>query len=149
MKKYKYLVISFILFIIDQVSKYIVSVNIQLNSSVVIIPKFFKLTYTNNHGAAFSILEGKQILIIIVSVLVMVYLIYELFKSNNKLFNISISLILGGLIGNLTDRLIFNHVRDFLDFSFGSYNFAIFNIGDIGIVIGVILMLIGIIKEEK
>lgn len=149
MKKYKYIIISLIIFVIDQLSKYLISKYIPLNESIVIIKNIFKLTYTNNHGAAFSILEGKQLFIIIVSIMVMVYLIYELFKSNNKLFNISISLILGGLIGNLTDRLLFNHVRDFLDFSFSKYNFAIFNIGDIGIVLGVILMLIGIIKEEK
>lgn len=151
MKKSKYLIISLILLIIDQISKYFVMTNIKLNKSIVIIPNFFKLTYTNNHGAAFSILEGKQVLIIIISIIVFIYLLWELFKgkSDSKLINISISLILGGLLGNLIDRIIFNHVRDFLDFSFSKYNFAIFNIGDIGIVVGVILMLIGIVMEEK
>lgn len=151
MKKSKYLIISLILLIIDQISKYFVMTNIKLNKSIVIIPNFFKLTYTNNHGAAFSILEGKQVLIIIISIIVFIYLLRELYKgkSDNKLINISISLILGGLLGNLIDRIIFNHVRDFLDFSFCKYNFAIFNIGDIGIVVGVILMLIGIVMEER
>ncbi len=151
MKKSKYLIISFVLLIIDQISKCLIDKYMTLNKSIVIIPNFFKLTYTNNHGAAFSILEGKQLLIIIVSIIIFIYLLCELFKgkSDSKLINISISLILGGLLGNLIDRLVFNHVRDFLDFSFSKYNFAIFNIGDMGIVIGVMLMLIGIIMEEK
>lgn len=151
MKKYKYLLISLIILVIDQISKYIIMTNIKLNNSIVIIPKFFKLTYTNNHGAAFSIMEGKQILIIIVSVIIFIYLLCELFKnkSNNKLINVSISFILGGLLGNLIDRIIYGHVRDFLDFSFSKFNFAIFNVGDMFIVIGVILMLIGIILEDR
>ena len=76
MKKNKYLIISLVLLIIDQISKYFVMTNIKLNKSIVIIPNFFKLTYTNNHGAAFSILEGKQVLIIIISIIVFIYLCF-------------------------------------------------------------------------
>ena len=151
MKKTKYLIITFMILLVDQISKYLVMTNMKLNKSIDIIPNFFKLTYTNNHGAAFSILEGRQVLIILVSLLVFLYLVYELFKkkNNSSILCLSISLILGGLLGNLVDRLVYGHVRDFLDFKIFSYDFAIFNIGDIGIVVGVILMLIGIILEEK
>ena len=151
MKKVKYLIITFMIVLVDQVSKYLVMTNMKLNKSIDIIPNFFKLTYTNNHGAAFSILEGRQVLIILVSLLVFIYLVYELFKkkNNSRILCVSICLILGGLLGNLIDRLVYSHVRDFLDFKIFSYDFAIFNIGDIGIVVGVVLMLIGIILEEK
>ena len=76
--------------------------------------------------------------------------IYEIKKgTHSKLITLSISFVIGGLLGNLFDRLIYGYVIDFLDFDFFGYDFAIFNIGDSFIVIGTILLAIGYILEEK
>ena len=63
--------------------------------------------------------------------------------------NIALSILLGGIAGNLADRLFLGYVRDFLDFRFGSYNFPIFNLADTFIVIGVILLIFAILKGEE
>ena len=151
MKKIKYIITITIIFLIDQITKILIMKNLNLNESVTVIKSFFKLTYTHNYGAAFGIFGGKQILILIITFLTLAYLLFELFRNKKTSFktDIGITFIIGGLLGNLLDRLYYGYVRDFLDFNFGSYDFAIFNIGDSFIVIGTVIFLIGIIMEEK
>lgn len=151
MKKIKYIVGIIFILLIDQISKIIVMNSLSLNKSIDIIKNFFRLTYTHNDGAAFGIFGGKTIFILLVSFFVLGYLLFELFRNKkpNKIMDFSITLIIGGLLGNLIDRLYFGYVRDFLDFKIFSYDFAIFNIGDAAIVIGAALFLIGVIKEER
>lgn len=151
MKKIKYIIGIIVIFLIDLLSKHIVMKSISLNESIDIIKNFFRLTYTHNDGAAFGIFGGKTIFILIVSFFVLSYLLFELFRNKkaNRTIDLGITLIIGGLLGNLIDRLYFGYVRDFLDFKIFNYDFAIFNIGDTAIVIGATLFLIGIIMEEK
>ena len=131
-------------------SKILVVKNLTLGESVRVIGNFFNITYVKNHGVAFGIMDGKIIFIILVSILIFGYLIYEIKKgTHSKLITLSISFVIGGLLGNLFDRLIYGYVIDFLDFDFFGYDFAIFNIGDSFIVIGTILLAIGYILEEK
>ena len=129
-------------------TKYIL---VMITILIKIIGDFFKLTYTQNDGAAFGIFGGRTIFILLISVLILIYLLYELFrnKRQNFLMDSSISLIIGGLLGNLIDRIYFGYVRDFLDFTIFNYDFAIFNIGDIAIVIGAFTFFICIIREGK
>ena len=131
MKKKKYLFLIFIIFLIDQITKIIISNNINLNGSITVIKNFFSLTYVKNTGAAFGFFSGKTLLITIISVFIFVYLLMELIKnkSNIKIINLSFSFILGGLIGNLYDRIVLGYVRDFMDFTIFNKGFAIFNIG--------------------
>ena len=151
MKKIKYIIGIIVIFLIDLLSKHIVMKSISLNESIDIIKNFFRLTYTHNDGAAFGIFGWKTIFILIVSFFVLSYLLFELFRNKkaNRTIDLGITLIIGGLLGNLIDRLYFGYVRDFLDFKIFNYDFAIFNIGDTAIVIGATLFLIGIIMEEK
>lgn len=151
MKKIKYIIGIIVILLIDLLSKHIVMKSISLNESIDIIKNFFRLTYTHNDGAAFGIFGGKTIFILIVSFFVLSYLLFELFRNKkaNRTIDLGITLIIGGLLGNLIDRLYFGYVRDFLDFKIFNYDFAIFNIGDTAIVIGATLFLIGIIMEEK
>lgn len=151
MKKVKYIIGIIIILLIDQISKIIVMNTISLNKSIDIIKNFFKLTYTHNDGAAFGIFGGRTLFILLVSFFVLAYLLFELFrnKKSNTTVDLGITLIIGGLLGNLIDRLYFGYVRDFLDFKIFNYDFAIFNIGDTAIVLGAALFLIGIIMEEK
>lgn len=145
------IIISIILLCIDQISKLLVVNLLTKTDSITIIKNFFYLTYINNDGAAFSILVGKRIFLILIAVLAIVMLIRYIKKNNiqNKLELVSISLIIGGSLGNLMDRVIRGYVIDFLDFKIFNYNFPIFNLADTFIVIGVILLLLKEIRKEN
>lgn len=148
MKK-KILIISIIVLFVDQLSKLLIGMNIKLNESIIIISDFFNLTNVYNEGAAFSLLNGERLLFIIIG-LIAVYLIYKYIEDfkNNKRNVIAFGLLLGGIIGNLLDRIFLGYVRDFLSFKIFNYNYPVFNIGDSAIVIGVILLLIALLKGE-
>lgn len=145
------IITSTILLCIDQISKLLVVNLLTKTDSITIIKNFFYLTYINNDGAAFSILVGKRIFLILIAVLVIVMLIRYIKKNNiqNKLELVSISLIIGGSLGNLMDRVIRGYVIDFLDFKIFNYNFPIFNLADTFIVIGVFLLLLKEIRKEN
>lgn len=135
--------------IIDIISKLLVSNNLLLSKSVTIIPNFFYLTYAHNYGGAWSIFENNTLAITIISFIVILGISYYIFKNKvtRKIEIIGYSLLLGGAIGNLIDRIIYGYVIDFLDFYILGYDFPIFNIADIGIVTGIILLLISMILE--
>ncbi|MDY5996755.1 MAG: signal peptidase II [Bacilli bacterium] len=145
------IIISIILLCIDQISKLLVVNLLTKTNSITIIKNFFYLTYINNDGAAFSILVGKRIFLILIAVLVIVMLIRCIKKNNiqNKLELVSLALIIGGSLGNLMDRLVRGYVIDFLDFKLFNYNFPIFNLADTFIVIGVFLLLLKEIRKEN
>ena len=145
------IIISIILLCIDQISKLLVVNLLTKTDSITIIKNFFYLTYINNDGAAFSILVGKRIFLILIAVLAIVMLIRYIKKNNiqNKLELVSISLIIGGSLGNLMDRVVRGYVIDFLDFKIINYNFPIFNLADTFIVIGVFLLLLKEIRKEN
>lgn len=151
MKKIKYTIAIFIIFLLDQISKIIIMNTLKLNESVKVIGNFFKLTYTKNDGAAFGIFGGKIIFILIISLLILGYLLFELFKNkkNSLSMDISLIMIIGGLLGNFLDRIYLGYVRDFLDFTIFGYDFPIFNVGDTAIVLGAILFFISIILEDR
>lgn len=145
----KILIISIIALIIDQISKIIAEYYLVLNKPIVVIKNFFSLTLCHNQGAAWSILNDKGLIIIILSIiaLLLIYHFVYCFKKNTR-NNIAFGLLFGGLEGNLLDRILFGHVRDFFDFYIFKYDYPVFNIADICIVFGVILLIIAIIKGE-
>lgn len=145
----KILIIAIFTLLIDQISKGIITSCLNLNSSWVIISNFFSIHYINNYGAAWSILDNQIPFIILLSIisLIIIYRFMYLFP-NNRRNNIAFGLVLGGLIGNLMDRWLFGYVRDFLDFKIFHYHYPIFNIADMAIVIGIILLIYAIWKKE-
>ena len=145
------IITSIILLCIDQITKLLVVNLLTKTNSIAIIKNFFYLTYINNDGAAFSILVGKRILLILVAILVIIMLIHYIKKNNiqNKLEIVSLALIIGGSLGNLIDRVVRGYVIDFLDFKIFNYNFPIFNLADTFIVIGVFLLLLKEIRKEN
>ncbi len=150
MKKYKYIFITIAIFLLDLITKLLVTNNMKLYGSKKVIKNFLYITYTKNKGAAFSLLENHRFIIILVSIAILAYLVKEILKKDNSLINdISLSFMIGGLLSNLSDRLFLGYVRDFIDFRFFRFNFAIFNVGDIFIVVGAILFLIAILLEGK
>lgn len=143
------LILSLIFLIVDQISKILVVKFLDLNS-ITLIKNFFYLTYTNNTGAAFSILTDKRIFLVLVGIIIIILLIYYLKKHQikNTINKIAFALVIGGSLGNLIDRIIRGSVVDFIDIKIFSYNFPIFNLADTFITIGVLLLLININKEE-
>lgn len=142
--------LSIILAVIDQISKILVIEYVDINNAVEIIKNFFYLTYTHNNGAAFSILMGQRILLVLVAIIIIVIIINYIRKNKVERITdkIAFSLIIGGSIGNLIDRIIRGYVIDFLDFKIFGYNFPIFNLADTFIVVGVFLLLITLGRKE-
>lgn len=132
-------IISIIILFIDQLIKLIIQ-----NNNINIINKYISIIYVKNTGAAFSILSGNNILLIILSIIVFLLIYYISKNYHDILSDISFGLIYGGLFGNLLDRIIYGYVRDYISV----ISFPIFNIADMSIVIGVILLIIYEIKEE-
>lgn len=141
-------IIALIVFILDLASKYYVEANTSLHG-LEIIPDFFYITYLKNTGMAWSLLSNQTLLLTIVSIVVVIFILYYL-KTNKltKMYKVIFGLILGGALGNLFDRIVYQYVRDFLDFYIFGYNFPVFNIADSALTIGIILLLIEFILEE-
>lgn len=136
--------------IIDQISKYVISISCKLNQHIEVIKNFFYITYCRNDGAAFSILRGNRWLFVILTIVAVGLIIYYLAKSKAKSWEkLSYLLIISGAIGNLIDRVRFGLVTDFLDFYIFGYDFPVFNWADICVTIGVGLLLIVTLWGEK
>ncbi len=141
--------IAVLILILDQVSKSIVEIFVGLEKSVNIINNFFKLTVLHNTGGAWSILNNHSMIFIIASILAFLILLKFMFSfKQNKRNEFAFAFLFGGILSNLADRIFLGHVRDFLDFKIFGYNFPVFNVADIAIVVGVFLLIIAIIKGE-
>lgn len=144
-------IISLICLLIDQLTKFIIISTIDLFTSIEVIKSFFSLTYVRNYGAAWSILEGNSIFLIIFGFGAL-YLIYRLFIKGHKLMKFDIvtyGILIGGILGNLIDRIIYGYVIDFFDFNIWGYDFPIFNMADIFIVISVGLIIFSMLRGRE
>jgi len=113
----------------------------ELYESIPIIDGWIHITSSRNRGAAFGILQNQRWFFIVLTLVVILFIVYYIYKmyQTHKLFSFALALILGGAIGNLIDRISTGSVIDFLDVTI--INYPIFNIADSSIVIGVILMI--------
>lgn len=142
----KWLWLSLLAVVLDQASKLVVDNTMQLYESIPLVP-YFNLTYVHNTGAAFSFLSdagGWQrwlfaALAIIISGVLAVWL--ARLQKHEALLAVALSLVLGGAIGNLIDRVAYGYVIDFLDVYYQDWHWPAFNIADSAITLGVILML--------
>lgn len=148
---YLYYFFALVVIGIDQLTKWIVIQKMELYESIPIIDHFFYITSHRNAGAAWGILQGQMMFFYIITIFVIIGLVYymEKYGKDHKLTAISLSLILGGAIGNFIDRLLRQEVVDFLDVMIFTYDFPIFNVADSSLVIGVILIFIATMLEEK
>lgn len=142
----KWLWLSLLAVVLDQGSKLAITSSMELYQSIPVIP-FFNLTYVHNKGAAFSFLSeagGWQRwlfagLALVISCVIAVWL--ARLKQHETLLALALSLVLGGAIGNLIDRLAYGYVIDFLDVYYQTWHWPAFNVADSAITLGVILML--------
>ncbi|HEY6280948.1 MAG TPA: signal peptidase II [Burkholderiales bacterium] len=141
----RWFVISALVIVLDQVTKYWVSQSLAPGAGVPVTP-FFNLVLTYNTGAAFSFLSqasgwqrGFFILIAALASLLIIYFIRRYHRE--KRFSFGLSLILGGAVGNLWDRIVLGHVVDFLDFYIQAYHWPAFNVADSAITCGAALLI--------
>jgi signal peptidase II len=147
-----YLLIALVVVLLDRWTKHIVAQRISLYSHIQIIPGFFRLTHTENTGAAFSLFADspapwKTTLLIAFSGIALVVVSVLLWKNHHAHMatGIGLSLIMGGALGNLWDRLARGRVVDFLLFYYKRYQWPVFNLADSAIVIGAGLLVLEIL----
>ncbi|WP_420840504.1 signal peptidase II [Caldicoprobacter algeriensis] len=125
---------------LDQVTKYLAKTYLKPVGSIPLVQNVFHFTYVENRGAAFGILQNQRWLFIVLTVVVSAVIAYYLFarRQENIVLTIALSMILGGAIGNLIDRLRLGYVVDMLHFVLIDY--PVFNVADSFVVIGTILL---------
>ena len=140
--KIYFLLLSFVLITLDQFTKYLIFFNYKILANKDFL--LFKLDLVKNYGAAFNILSGSRIFLSIISFTFSIILINLILrkKSSNVIDLYSYSFLLGGTIGNGIDRIINGYVIDFI-------NFPVFNIADISINIGFIIILLRILLKKE
>ncbi len=148
-KGIKIIIFSLILILLDFLTKFLIIHFFNVNEGITLINNFLKFIYIKNSGAAFGLLNNNIYILIIITIALIVYLIYELIKCNNKLYFFSYLLILCGALGNLIDRVFRGYVVDFISFTLFGREMAIFNVADIYITFGVIIFIYSIFKEAK
>jgi signal peptidase II len=152
----RHLLIAFSVLVLDRVTKWIVVQTIPLEDAISIIPGLFRLTHLENTGAAFSLFADstspfRATLLIAFSVAALA-VVGSLLWRERKEFNantLALSLILGGAVGNLWDRLADGKVTDFLDFYIGVHHWPPFNVADSAIVVGAVLLMMRMLRKEK
>ncbi len=138
------LVFGFVVAVLDQVTKYAVRMSFAVGESRPVVPGLFDLTYVKNTGAAWGILGGQNSWLIILSIIMLLAMLIfrRSFLTDTWEHRISLGLILGGIVGNLLDRLRLGFVSDFLDFYWKGHHWPAFNIADAAICVGVGLYIV-------
>jgi signal peptidase II len=151
----RHLLIAIAIVALDRLTKWAIVKTIVLEDAVSIIPGFFRLTHLENTGAAFSLFAEstspfKTALLVTFSLAALAVVAFLLWRSRNdyNITTLSLSLILGGAVGNLWDRLADGMVTDFLDFYVGIHHWPPFNIADSAIVVGALLLLSRMLRNE-
>ena len=138
--------IAIVVFIVDYISKFLI---VNYFNNVTLIPDFLNINYVINTGAALSILNNNISFVIILNVIIFGLLIFYQRKfKNTRLVCTSFGFIYGGLFGNLINRIVKGYVIDFISFKLFGYNCPIFNVADIFICVGVVLLIIAICRGE-
>ena len=148
--KRKIFSLTFLIFFLDQLFKHIIASKLVLQEVFYVIPNFFYITYVKNTGGAWSVFSSIPYGLIIMNILFLGLFIWYIDKKEK--FNLTeilyFGLILGGVLGNLMDRIFLNGVIDYIGIQFGSYHYPIFNFADISIVVGMVLIITEILKGE-
>ena len=141
------LILALIVFLIDQLTKYIVTVPLDLESvgQIVLLP-IFNLTWVENYGVSLGLLTADtntgRWLLVAMTAIISGGVAWWLWREPNKQDALGLGLVLGGAVGNLLDRVRLGHVVDFADLHFGSFQpFLVFNVADAAITVGVLMLL--------
>ena len=153
--RYKILLaVSALVLVLDQLTKIYVDRTMELHSSITVIEGFFNITYLRNKGAAFGILADSAwrlpFFLLVSTIAVAVILVVIKRMRDDQVLNVaSLSLIFSGALGNLIDRVRLGEVIDFLDVHWRGHHWPAFNVADSAICVGVFLLAIEMIREER
>jgi signal peptidase II len=150
-----YILVVLLTLTLDRWTKSLLVSRLDVNESISVIDGFFNITYVRNTGVAFGIFSSisspvKSLLLsVFTGAAVILVIVYGLrMPAQNRLLQAGLSLILGGALGNLYDRVKYGYVIDFLEWYAGPYHWPAFNIADSAITTGVVLLVIEIIRNE-
>jgi len=155
---YRFLIVTFFVVLLDQITKILIRSKFELYESIDVLGSFFRLTYVENPGAAFSLSLGTDVFnryfFSIIALVVTFLIIYLLKNARHFMDRLAYSMIIGGAIGNMIDRVLLGAVTDFFDFKFFKFIFGldrwpIFNIADSSIVCATIILLYFTIFIER
>jgi len=135
----KYLCWSVLIIIFDQITKWLVEKYLYF-SQITIINNIFLLTYVQNRGGAWGVFNDIPVLFLVLIPMIIGLLIFFVYRTKDKLEQVSVSMIIGGALGNYIDRLFRGYVVDFIDFRI----WPVFNIADIAVVVGVGLVILSL-----
>ena len=148
-----YYLFALVIIAIDQWTKWLVVKNMELGEQIELLSPYVSLFSHRNKGAAWGMLEGQMWLFYIVTILVVGGIIYFFHKEakSSKLLSVSLMFLLGGALGNFIDRLFRKEVVDFVDILIPviNYDFPIFNVADAALTVGVVLMILHVLLDEK
>ena len=149
------IVVSLSVIILDQCTKYLIIKSFALHQSLDLIEHYLTIVYIRNKGIAFGLLAGqggatRGILLVMTSLLAIAFIFYLLnsLKGKQTYATVTLSLILGGALGNLIDRIRWGEVVDFIDVHWHNYHWPAFNCADSAISIGGVLLVIGILTKK-
>ncbi len=142
-----------VVLVLDQITKQLVAKQIRLYEVITVIPGFFNLTHVRNKGAAFSLFATmpdafRRVFFITISLAAVAVIVFLLWKTHERLLIVAFSLIAGGALGNVTDRIRFGEVVDFIQWYVKSYYWPSFNVADSAITIGVGLLAIDMLLQK-
>lgn len=148
----RWLLLAVVVIGLDQTSKLAISHHFVYGEAMAVTP-FFNLVLAHNTGAAFSFLSDaggmQRWLFSAIAIVASVWIVWLLRRHQaEKLFSFALAFILGGALGNLIDRIVYGYVVDFLDFYWGSYHFAAFNLADSAITCGAALLILDSLKNK-
>jgi signal peptidase II len=146
--------------LLDRATKHAIEKHVSAWDNLVVIPNLFSIVHTQNRGAAFSMLADasdawRSVFLIGVSSAVMMFVAVMLWQSirapeaHSGLLRYGLSLVLGGAVGNLYDRILAGSVTDFLLFYYGQWQFPVFNIADSAITIGAGLLIVDMLRPQR
>lgn len=150
------LTLALVVLVLDQITKLWAAASLPLWTSKTVIPGFFNLVHVLNKGAAFGFLSDLDATwrpyfflgVTALAVVLILHLLRTVPREDTVLFT-ALGLILGGALGNLVDRIRLGEVIDFLDFYIGQYHWPAFNVADIAISIGSVLLLVSVYRTRR
>ncbi|AMO34715.1 signal peptidase II [Lysinibacillus sphaericus] len=150
---YKYYGLAAFVVLLDQWTKWLIVKNMEYGERIAVVDPWFGILSHRNRGAAWGMLEGQMWLFSIVTIAVICAIVYFYHKEakGKPIFQVGLMLLLGGAIGNFIDRLFRGEVVDFVDVLIPiiQYDFPIFNVADAALTIAVVILMIGLIREDK
>lgn len=145
------LVTGALVYLADQASKALVVANLALGDRVDVIGDLVQVWHARNRGAAFSLLQGEQLLFLLVSVVALGMIVYfhRAFRGHSAWLQVVLGMILGGTLGNLTDRVRQGYVTDFVSVGFRDVRFPTFNVADSAVVVGIGLLVLYLLIVDR